>query len=214
MTTSQVTTRRSAGGAPAAAVAMAVRPEPYRPPRRSHRPGPRRLSLRALIALVLLGALCATAVIGSVVVRHDTDELRTTVTDRAAVAAQLRFALADLDAQRADSLAPGSSAADPQVYVGNQLLALITAQQRRAQVSDLLRQLGAVGAQGTRVRALLDALGRYDDLSGRASYVDEQAPDRVAGHPPEIAVSMNVQAGEVMQNDLLPTATALNTKYQ
>jgi len=167
-----------------------------------------------LIALVLLGALCATAVIGSVVVRHDTDELRTTVTDRAAVAAQLRFALADLDAQRADSLAPGNSAADPQVYVGNQLVALITAQQRRAQVSDLLRQLGADGAQGTRVRALLDALGRYDDLSGRASYVDEQEPDRVAGHPPATAVSMNVLAGEVMQDDLLPTATALNTTYQ
>lgn len=215
MTTSQVTTRPAPGGEPAAGtVSVAPNPEPYRPPRPSRRPGPRRLSLRAVIALVLLGTLCAMAMVGSVVVRHDTDVLRTTVTDRAAVAAQLRFALADLDAQRADSLAPGQSAADPQVYVGNQLVALITAQQRRAQVSDLLRQLGADKSQGDEVRTLLDALGRYDDLSGRASYVDEQAPDRIAGHPPVLAVSMNVQAGEVMRNDLLPATTALSTSYQ
>jgi hypothetical protein len=167
-----------------------------------------------VIALVLLGALGATAVVGSVLVRHGTDATRTAVTERAAVAADLRFALADLDAQRADSLAPGRSASDPQVYVGNQLVALITAQQRRAQVSDLLRRLSADGSQGTRVRALLDGLGRYDDLSGRASYVDEQEPDRVAGHPPRTAVSMNAQAGEVMRGDLLPTATALSSTYQ
>lgn len=98
--------------------------------------------------------------------------------------------------------------------VGNKLVALITAQQRRAEISDLLRQLGADRDQGAQARALLDALGRYDDLSGRAAYVDELRPDRKAGRPPSVAVSMNVQAGQVMRDDLLPAATALAAAYQ
>jgi hypothetical protein len=170
--------------------------------------------VRAAVAVLLLGALCAVAVIGVVNVRADTARLRGTVSQRAAVAAQLRFALADLDAQRADTLAPGMSAADPNVYVGNQLNALITAQQRRAQVSDLLRRLGGDIAHGVLVRSLLDGLGRYDDLSGRASYVDEQSPDRLAGHPSPVTVSMNVQAGEVMTQTLLPAASTLSASYQ
>ncbi|WP_329129384.1 hypothetical protein OG552_03190 [Streptomyces sp. NBC_01476] len=218
MTTSQVTTRSAAGGEPPVApvtVAPAPVPEPYRPPRpRTGRSGPRRLGVRAVVSLLLLGAVCAPAVIGSVAVRRDTDALRTTVTQRAAVAGELRFALADLDAQRADTLAPGQSATDPEVSVGNQLLALITAQQRRAEISDLLRRLGSDAAQGPQVRSLLDALGRYDDLSGRAAYVDEQEPARIAGHPPQVAVSMNVQAGQVMRDDLLPAAAALSSVYQ
>jgi hypothetical protein len=165
------------------------------------------------VALVLLGTLCVLAVVAAVTVRQDADRLRTTVTQRAAVAAQLRFALADLDAQRADALAPGVSAFDPRVLVGDQLNALITAQQRRAQVSDLLRLLSGDAAQSARVRQLLDALGRYDDLSGRAAYVDEQTPVRLAGHPPPVAVSMNVQAGEVMNDSLLPAASALSAVY-
>lgn len=188
-------------------------PETYRPPARRTRPGPRRLAVRAVVALVLVAGLAVLTAVAAVSVRRDTGELRTTVTGRAAVAAQLRFALADLDAQRADALAPGVSAADPDVLVGNQLNALITAQQRRAQVSDLLRQLGGDAAQSGRVRALLDALGRYDDLSGRSAYVDEQSPVRLAGRPPRIAVSMNVQAGEVMHDSLLPAAAALSAVY-
>jgi hypothetical protein len=167
-----------------------------------------------VLALVLLGALCGLAITGSLAVQHETAALRGAVTLRAAVAGQLRFALADLDAQRADTLAPGQSAADASVEVGDPLVALITAQQRRAQVSDLLRQLGEDTAQSPQVRALLDALGRYDDLSGRAAYVNEQVPARLAGKPPLIAVSMNVQAGEVMRDELLPAASALSAAYQ
>ncbi|MFC4031498.1 hypothetical protein ACFO3J_08400 [Streptomyces polygonati] len=216
MTTPQITTRPvAAGGSPEGLAGRAPRPELYRPARRrTGRPGPRRLGIRAVVALILLGTLCALAVVGSVAARRDADALRTTVTERAAVAGQLRFALADLDAQRADTLAPGQSAVSPTVEVGNELVALITAQQRRAQVSDLLRQLGADATQGTQVRALLDALGRYDDLSGRAAYVDEQNTSRLAGFPPPIAVSMNVQAGEVMRDDLLPAASSLFAAYQ
>ncbi|NUS14390.1 MAG: hypothetical protein HOY69_23815 [Streptomyces sp.] len=190
--------------------------ETYRA-RRRLRPattGPRRLGVRAVVVLLALGALCAVAVTGAVAVRNATARFDTTVTQRAAVAAQLRSALADLDAQRADTLAPGRSASDPDVVVGNQLNALITAQQRRALVSDLLRRLGGDTAQGARVLALLDGLGRYDDLSGRAAYVAEQDPDQVAGHPPRYAVAMNVQAGSVMHTRLLPVADALSAAYR
>ncbi|SDO25300.1 hypothetical protein SAMN05216259_108297 [Actinacidiphila guanduensis] len=176
--------------------------------------GPRRLGAHAVVSVLLLAALCATAVAAAVNVSGDTSQLRDSVARRAAVAAQLRFALADLDAQRADTLAPGMSTREPGVYVGNQLNALITAQQRRAQVSDALRQLGSDEAHSAQVRTLLDGLGQYDDLSGRASYVDEQFPDRVAGHPAEASVAMNAQAGAVMTGTLLPVASALSADYQ
>ncbi|CAG7619288.1 hypothetical protein [Actinacidiphila bryophytorum] len=221
MTTSQTATatapaEATAPAATATAPAPAVRPESYRPRRRLRLlgAGPRRLGVRTVASLAVLGALCTVAVVGAAGVRHDTARLRTTVTERAAVAVQLRFALADLDAQRADTLAPGHSANDPDVIVGNQLNALITAQQRRGQVSDLLRQLGADRDQGQAVADLLNGLGRYDDLSGRAAYVAEQDPDPVAGHPPRFAVAMNVQAGNVMHDQLLPAADALSAAYQ
>lgn len=201
---------------PAVVPAAVRRPETIPAPRRGLRrggAGPRRLGARAVSAVLLLGALFAVAVSGAVAVRADTGQLRDSVARRAAVAAQLRFALADLDAQRADTLAPGRSAADPGVDVGNPLVAMITAQQRRTQVSGLLRQLGADGSQGERVGTLLDALGRYDDLSGRAAYVNEQQPDRLAGHPPRVAVAVNAQAGAIMRDQLLPTASALSDAY-
>lgn len=200
----------------APATAPAPPAEAYRPRRRIRLVGggPRRLGVRTVAALLMLAALCAVAVAGTVAVRHDTVRLGTTVADRAAVAAQLRFALADLDAQRADTLAPGRSATDKDTVVGNQLNALITAQQRRAQVSDLLRQLGADRDQGRAVADLLNGLARYDDLSGRAGYVAEQDRDPVAGHPPRFAVAMNVQAGDVMHDELLPAADTLSAAYQ
>ncbi|WP_327292513.1 hypothetical protein [Streptomyces sp. NBC_01198] len=216
MTTSQTAPpAQEVTAAAGAATAPAPRPEAYRPRRpRPLAAGPRRLGLRTVTALLVLGALCAVAVLGAVAVRHAAGRLGTTVGDRAAAAAQLRFELADLDAQRADTLAPGRSATDRDVIVGNQLNALITAQQRRAHVSDLLRQLGADRDQGARVAQLLDGLGRYDDLSGRAAYVAEQDPDQVAGHPPRFAVALNVQAGDIMHDQLLPAADALSAAYQ
>ncbi|MFJ2958091.1 hypothetical protein OG896_03885 [Streptomyces sp. NBC_00669] len=218
MTTSQLTSRRAAdpAGSEARSEPPAAPPEPHRARRRVRLRlnGPRRLGARAALALLLLAALCATAVIGAVTVRGDTARLRTTVSDRAAVATQLRFALADLDAQHADTLAPGMSADGSGTYVGNQLEALITAQQRRAQVSDALRRLSGDGAHGDLVGELLDGLGHYDDLSGRASYADEQAPDRLAGHPPAVTVAMNAQAAAVMTRTLLPTADKLAADYQ
>ncbi|MFG1810758.1 hypothetical protein [Streptomyces sp. NPDC049040] len=218
MTTSQTAPpAREATAEPVpAGTAPAPRPEAYRPRRRPRLvgSGPRRLGVRTVAALLMLGALCTVAVVGAVSVQNGTGRLGTTVAQRAAVAAQLRFALADLDAQRADTLAPGRSATDKDTIVGNQLNALITAQQRRAQVSDLLRQLGEDQDQGTQVRALFDGLGRYDDLGGRAAYVAEQDHDPVAGHPPAFAVAMNVQAGGVMHDELLPAADALSAHYR
>jgi hypothetical protein len=217
MTTSQTAPPAQEATSPAPSATAPATPTETHRVRRRPRPGgagPRRLGVRTVAALLVLGALCAVAVTGAVSVRDATARFGTTVAQRAAVAAQLRFALADLDAQRADTLAPGRSATDPDVIVGNQLNALITGQQRRAQVSDLLRQLGGDAAQGARVRTLLDGLGRYDDLSGRAAYVAEQEPDQTAGHPPAFAVAMNVQAGTVMQNQLLPAADALSSAYE
>lgn len=199
---------------PAAAPASPA--ETYRARRRPRWAGggARRLAVRTLAVLVALGALCAVAVVGAISVRHATARFAGTVTERASAAARLRSALADLDAQRADTLAPGRSADDPDVIVGNQLNALITAQRERALVSGLLRELGNDPAQGARVAQLLDGLGQYDDLSGRARYVAEQEPDQTVGHPPRFAVAMNVSAGSIMHTRLLPLADALSASYQ
>ncbi|MGI5341640.1 hypothetical protein ACQEVS_31670 [Streptomyces sp. CA-181903] len=229
-----------APAAPAPAVAAGAVPEPEGPPpappatggggtgaRPRRRRGPaapvRRLGAQALLMVAALAALCTAAVAGAVVVRADTDRLRETVTERAATAAGLRFALADLDAQHANALVPGHSADRPAVLpagrsaddfqVGNRVLALLTARQRRAEVSDLLRRLGGDPAQSVRVRALLDGLGRYDELTARSSAVDETAPDRPAGRPPAGAVTLSVDAGEVMHRELLPAADALASGY-
>jgi hypothetical protein len=194
----------------------AAAPPPARPPRpaRRHRLTlPARLAVETAAALLALAALCVGAILGAVSVRADTADLRVAVAQRASVAAELRFALADLDAQRADQLVPGHAAADPDVLVGNRLLALITAQQRRREISALLRELGSDTSQAERVRGLLDALGRYDDASGRAGYADEQQPDRAAGHPPAVAVALSAEAGDIMRTDLLPTAEALTRTY-
>lgn len=166
--------------------------------------------------MVLLALLCAAAVAGSVSVRHDIGRLRTSVAERAAVADDLRFALSDLDAQRADTLAPGTVVIDAthSEVVGDEINALITAQQRRARISDLLRRLSADTAHATRLQAVFDALGRYDDLSGRASYADDQDPDRPPGNPPAVAVSMNVQAGDLMTDTLLKDVDGLSAAYQ
>jgi hypothetical protein len=217
MTTSQVTSRPAADPVePSRNGPGAVPAEKYRDRRRRRLrlAGPGRLTARAVLAVLLLAALCATAVAGAVTVRDDTARLRSTVSERAAVAARLRFALADLDAQRADTLAPGMAADGSGDYVGNQLDALITAQQRRTQASDALRQLSGDRAHGALVRRLLDGLAEYDDLSGRAAYVDEQTPDRPAGRPPEPTVALNAQAGAVMTQTLLPAADQLAAAYQ
>ncbi|UQI46390.1 hypothetical protein M1P56_19575 [Streptomyces sp. HU2014] len=193
-------------------------------PRRRALSAPGRLRVQALAMLVVIAALCAVVVTAAVSVRDDAAALHQVVAGRAAAAADLRFALADLDAQRANSLVPGHSADRPatlppgrsaeEYEAGNRVLALLTAQQRRTQASDLLRRLAADPAEGPRVRALLDGLGRYDDLSGRSAHVDEQTADRLAGRPPATAVTLSVEAGQVMHAELLPGAAALGADYQ
>ncbi|MGW2351606.1 hypothetical protein [Actinacidiphila glaucinigra] len=200
--------------APGASAPSASRaPAPTVRARRRRLPPPARLVVQATAALVAVVALCLAVVVGAVTVRSDAERLRDTAAHRAAVAAELGFALADLDAQRANQLVPGHAADDPEVSVGNRLLALITAQQRRAQASDLLRQLGGDEAHAAQVRGILDLLGRYDDAGGRAAYVDEQHHERAAGHPPAVAVAFSAEAGDIMHSHLLPEVAALANAY-
>ncbi|WP_406262923.1 hypothetical protein OH779_09545 [Actinacidiphila glaucinigra] len=200
--------------APGASAPSASRaPAPTVRARRRRLPPPARLVVQATAALVAVVALCLAVVVGAVTVRSDAERLRDTAAHRAAVAAELGFALADLDAQRANQLVPGHAADDPEVSVGNRLLALITAQQRRAQASDLLRQLGGDEAHAAQVRGILDLLGRYDDAGGRAAYVDEQHHQRAAGHPPAVAVAFSAEAGDIMHSHLLPKVAALANAY-
>ncbi|WP_143681650.1 hypothetical protein [Actinacidiphila glaucinigra] len=216
MTISQVAPPAVAPPPPAPGASAPPAPRAPVPPVRARRrrmPPPARLVVQATAALVAVLALCLAVVVGAVAVRSDAERLRDTSAHRAAVAAELGFALADLDAQRANQLVPGHAADDPEVSVGNRLLALITAQQRRAQASDLLRQLGGDEAHAAQVRGILDLLGRYDDAGGRAAYVDEQHHERAAGHPPAVAVAFSAEAGDIMHSHLLPKVATLANAY-
>ncbi|MEU6345317.1 hypothetical protein ABZ883_30695 [Streptomyces sp. NPDC046977] len=196
-----------ASSAPGAAPAVATRDG------RRRMPPPVRLVVQACVSLAALVALCAATVIGALAVRSDAEQLRDASAQRASAAAELRFCLADLDAQRANQLVPGFDPNDKEVVVGNRLVALITAHERRAEISDLLRQLGGDDAHANQVRDLLNALGRYDDASGRAAYLDERKPDRQAGYPPRDALDFSAEAGEIMHSQLLPEAAALAKAY-
>lgn len=176
-------------------------------------PPPVRLVVQASVTLAALVALCVATVVGALAVRSDAEQLRDSSAQRAAAAAELRFSLADLDAQRANQLVPGYDPTDRNAVVGNRLVALITAHERRAEISDLLRQLGGDDAHADQVRDLLDALGRYDDASGRAAYLDERKPDRQAGYPPPDALDFSAEAGEIMHSQLLPEASTLAKAY-
>ncbi len=176
--------------------------------------GPTRLTVQAVAALLAVSALCTAAVLGFGTAREETTALRRTVADRAAAAAELHYALADLDAERADELIPGHAPDQPAVPVGDQVLALIAAEQRRTEISGLLRQLGGDPGQATRIQAVFTALGRYDELSGQAEYADDQSADPVAGRPPTPAVDLSAQAGMVMRNQLMPVVDALARTYQ
>ncbi|MFJ5217289.1 hypothetical protein ACIP98_21520 [Streptomyces sp. NPDC088354] len=197
---------------PASVVAGAASAPAARNGRR-RMPPPVRLLVQTGVTLAALVALCAATVVGALAVRSDARELRDSSAHRAAAAAELRFSLADLDAQRANQLVPGYDPTDRNALVGNRLMALITAHERRAEISDLLRQLGGDDGHADQVRELLDALGRYDDASGRAAYLDEKEPDRAAGRPPRVALNFSAEAGEIMHSQLLPEASTLAKDY-
>ncbi len=183
-------------------------------PRARRAGGAGRIARQAVTALVALAALAAVALIGVGAARSDTASLRDVADHRAAVAEDLHEALAGLDAQNTDELAPGHAVGDVDEQLGDAVTPRITANQLLARISSLLRELGADPARADRVAALFTALDHYEELSGQSGYVSDLHSDRTAGHPPAVAVNLSAQAGAVMRDDLLPVVDALAGGYE
>jgi hypothetical protein len=196
-----------------------------------------RLRLQAAAALLLVAALLATALLAFAAARADLHRLATVSEPRAAAAVDLQRALADLDAQHADSLVVGYSSVRPEdgtepVLVDDGVLAALTAQADRGEVARDLTLLassaGSAGASaagsgssggaaagsaaaGAEVQAIIDALGTYDSFSGTEEFSATSQTAPVVGRPPDLALDYYGQAEGLLRQSLLPQVQALLT---
>ncbi|WBP90921.1 hypothetical protein [Kitasatospora cathayae] len=162
----------------------------------------RGLAALSLAALIGLGAT-ATAVLGGA--RDGTDTIGHRAAPQATRAADLYFALSDMDAQAANLLLVG----DDQDYTTLRRQTLDTYEQRRNQADDDLQQAAQSAAgdpAGQRaVQLVLGRLGSYEALVARAQLLEEQAK-APAGQPSPAALDAYRQASDLLRNQLLPAA--------
>lgn len=120
----------------------------------------------------------------------------------------LYFALSDMDAQVAEVLLIGR---EHTLGVGREQ-SLRLYEQRRAEANRAVRQAAVLAGQDptaqATVDAVLDGLGRYEQLASRAIVLDEQSGHR-AGPPPEQVMRVYREATDLMRLELLPKASNL-----
>jgi hypothetical protein len=132
---------------------------------------------------------------------------------QASTAADLYFALSDLDAQVARLVLIGRTPA----LAGSRIDALGTYQQRSRQIdADLQRALttGTTTADRATVLALMNQLAVYRQWTWQAMAVESQAPPQPPGTLPPAALGYYTQATNVMHLDLLPAAQRLRDSGQ
>lgn len=161
-------------------------------------------ALTALCLAALLGLAAATAsVLGGA--RDGTDTIGHRAAPQATRAADLAFALSDMDAQAANLLLIG---ADPD-YTALREQTLDTYEQRRNQAgTDLQRAAEAAAGDpaGQRaVQTVIGELGRYEALVARAQLLEDQA-HAPAGKPSPDALDTYRQATDLLRQQLLPAA--------
>ncbi|GHF91979.1 hypothetical protein GCM10018790_81290 [Kitasatospora xanthocidica] len=172
---------------------------------RAHRTTPRLvrgLTALSLAALLGLGATATAVLVGA---RDGTDTIGHRAAPQATRAADLYFALSDMDAQAANLLLVG---ADPD-YTALREQTLDTYERRRAQADDDLQQAAQAAADdpaGQRaVQLVLGRLGSYEALVARAQLLEEQAGSP-AGQPSQAALETYRQATDLLRRQLLPAA--------
>ncbi|MEV7773822.1 hypothetical protein [Kitasatospora sp. NPDC086791] len=162
----------------------------------------RGLTALSLAALLGLG-VTATAVLAGA--RDGTDAIGHRAAPQATRAADLYFALSDMDAQAANLLLVG---ADPD-YTTLRKQTLDTYEQRRAQADDDLQQAAQAAADDPAaqraVQLVLGRLGSYEALVARAELLEDQAGPP-AGQPAPAALETYRQATDLLRRQLLPAA--------
>ncbi|WP_280665255.1 MULTISPECIES: hypothetical protein [unclassified Kitasatospora] len=163
--------------------------------------------LRALTALCLVTVLTTAAVAAAVLTgaRDGIDTVGHQAAPQAVRAADLSFALSDMDAQAADLLLIG---ADPD-FAALRQQTQTTYEQRRAQADADLQGAAEASANdpaGQRaVQSVFGELGQYEALVARAQLLEDQAK-APAGKPSADALDAYRQATDLLRQQLLPAA--------
>jgi hypothetical protein len=162
----------------------------------------RTLTGGALLALLAFAAVAATVLGGA---RDSVDEIGHHAAPQAERAADLSFALSDMDAQAANLLLVGS---DPD-HFAQRATARQAYDQRRAQAdADLEQAAEAAGgdpAAHKAVNTVLDSLGQYEALVARSD-LQESAAKAAPGQPAPDALTSYQQATDLLGSTLLPAA--------
>ncbi|MGW0664472.1 hypothetical protein [Streptodolium elevatio] len=191
--------------APGSAPPAANRPDTPSPRRRSS--VPTRLRAATGVVLALVAGLLAALVVGVAAARDNLHTIGSGTAPQAATAADLYYALADMDAQVANVLLIGH---DEQI--GNKQSALRQLRQDRAAVTAALQTLLDRGldlaGEGTARRLLAD-LATYDALTAQARFADDLVLERPVARPPANATGFYLSATALMHQDLLPAADLL-----
>jgi hypothetical protein len=166
----------------------------------------------AAAVAALLVALLAAVTVGVHEARDDLHTFGRETAPQAATAADLYYALADMDAQVANVLLIGH---DEQV--GNKQSALRQLRRDREAVSAGVQALVDRGLKGEGreiVAQLLADLAAYDALTGQARLADDQVPERPVGRPPALAGNFYLSATALMHQDMLPAAERIGALAQ
>ncbi|WP_280714395.1 hypothetical protein [Kitasatospora sp. MAP5-34] len=164
-------------------------------------------TVRALTGLCLAALLGFTAVAATVLggARDGIDTIGHQAAPQAVRAADLYFALSDMDAQAANLLLIGADHDFTTLRKQTQ----DTYEQRRAQADTDLQQAAMAAAAdpaGQRaVQAVLGELGTYEALVARAQLLEDQAAPP-AGKPSPAALETYRQATDLLRQKLLPAA--------
>lgn len=182
---------------------------------RSHRSSRRRPATTPQRLRALATVAAAFALVFGVVVVQGVAALRGGLSDighqagpQVVATSDVYFALNDMDAQVANVLLVG----DEQDLGVGRARALAIYEQRRAQADADLQMAAAIGANDPTarqaIRAVLDALGRYEALAAQAVLVDGDA-HHAAGRPPQRALVVYRQATDLLKTRLLPEVSRL-----
>ncbi len=163
--------------------------------------------VRGLAALCVGTLLVAAAVAATVLggARDGIDAIGHRSAPQAVRAADLYFALSDMDAQAADLLLIG---ADPE-YATLRSQTRTTYEDRRAQADADLQQAAVAAAADPAgqhaVQTVLGELGNYEALVAQARLLEDQAAPP-AGKPSQAALATYRQATDLLRQKLLPAA--------
>jgi len=169
---------------------------------------PARLRARALSAVVLALAVLAATSLLMLRMQQQVRIIGTEAAPQAATAADLYFALSDLDAQVTRLVLIDNAAA----RAGSKIDALGAYQRRGRQIDDDLHRAlttATAGADRATVLTLVDDLAAYRQWAWQALTVEAQLEPQPPGKLPPAALGYYTQATNVMHLAVLPGAQRL-----